>query len=153
MAYKIRKQKKSAINVLALDWKQAQKIRVDRNKKLFDENMAEYNKEKGIRVGDYIEMPSGKITRVTYIWRDEKNKQFQIQTGGDVNGSYYLGKGYADYSGSLDSGYKVEDTKFTPTKKKKLGNVWVFDNDIAQAGGGVDKQVPFRVFKANKEAE
>lgn len=107
-----------------------------------------YNNIRGIRIGDYIQMSPTKFTRVTHIHPDG-----QIQTGGGSgSGGYYLGDGHMSYSGGLDSGFYITD--LIETDKQKLGGVWFFHNDFATAGGGVDFNMMFRVFKLkNKDIE
>jgi len=119
------------------------------NLKLFHKKEKEYNKEPGIRVGDWIK-DGDKYSRVTYIWRDEHDKPFQIQDGGDAGGSFYLDGSYVSYSGSLDSGYDTTKTEFRKLNYTRIGRVWFFKHDFATAGGGIDYLMKFRVFEVKK---
>ena len=118
----------------------------EKQKPIFKENLDVYNKKKGVRVGDYITDDKGNYTRVTYIWRNEKDVPLRIQTGGN-SGSYYLGKGYISYSGSLDSGYEPQEISKLPVGKKK-GDFWTFKNNLSGADRGISASSDFRVFKA-----
>lgn len=97
-----------------------------------------FDKRTGPRVGDYLELPYGILTRFTHAWDDG------IQIGGGSS-SYYLGNGYISYSGGLDP--SIEYSAIVPTDKKKDGVIWFFHGDSAGGGRGVYSTIPFRVFK------
>lgn len=137
----------SAVKRLRAQWEVQRDIVRKDNLPLFRKRVAMFNRRSGIREGDYIKEKNGNFTRVTHIWRDEKRRPFQIQTGGSKFGQYYLGDGYVEYSGSLDHGYEVPKTKLKNMGYEKLGNVWFFRNNYATAGGGIDYMMKFRVFK------
>jgi hypothetical protein len=115
----------------------------EKNQKILEDRAALFNKDPGPRVGDFIELPvtdirQGNMTRITYHWTD------YVQTGG-MSGSYYLSiLGFMDYSGGLDPGVKVQF--LSNTGKTKNGSCWFFDDDLPRAGGGVNVQIPCRVF-------
>jgi len=88
-----------------------------------------------------------KMSRITYIWRDEHNKILCIQDGGAEYGGFYLGDGYASYSGGLESGIK-SPFKLKLLRKRRKGRIWFFDGDIWGADRGVYFEVPFRVYRA-----
>lgn len=117
------------------------------NLPLFKKREKEYNQIKGIRVGDWVKEKNGDFSRVTYIWRDEKGKPFQIQTGGQKHSSFYLGDGYMSYSGSLEHGFEPDKEKVVQLKDSEDGLVWFFRNDYATAHNSVEYMMKFRVFK------
>lgn len=111
----------------------------EHNLKILAERMADFDKKEGPRVGDYLELPYGMVTRFTYDWGEE------IQIGGGSH-SFYLGTGgYTSYSGSLDPGIKKE--YMVDAGYKKDGLVWFFHEGYSGGGRGVYFSVPFRVFK------
>lgn len=116
------------------------------NMQLFKKRERAYNKIKGIRTGDWVK-ENGKYTRVTYIWRDESNHPFQVQTGGNKFGQFYLGDRYISYSGGLDPGFNPDNVKYTQLKERREGSVWLFKNDIHTAHNSVMYMMKFRVFK------
>lgn len=113
-----------------------------RNQDILIKRAIAFNKRKGkeIKVGDVIELPNGKKTRVAHVWDDG-----QIQTA-DGSGSIYLGNGYASYSGSLNSG--VKKSQLTKTTKKSKERFWFFDRDFARGGGGIDVSFDVPVWKS-----
>ena len=121
-----------------------------KNRPIVNANMRKYNKQEGVRVGDFVKSPNGKMYRIAYVWRD-KNGPFQWQIADPpMGGSYYLGPGYVSYSGSLDSGFD-EKTRFKNLGYKRNGRVWIFRRNIAEADNAVEyDDVKFRVFKASK---
>lgn len=120
------------------------------NRPIVRKNMSKYNKIPGVREGDFVKAPNGKMYRIAYIWRDETGA-FQWQVADPrMGGSYYLGDGYVSYSGSLDSGFD-DKTRFRNLGYKRNGRVWIFRRNIAEADNAVDyDDVKFRVFKASK---
>lgn len=137
----------TAVEGLRRDWREHERVKVARNKGLFERFMRAYDKRPGVRVGDYVKDASGAVRRVAYIWRDERGKPFQWQTESGA-GSYSLGDGVVGMSGSLDSGFQ-EGSEFKQVGTKR-GSVWVFDEDVAGAGRGVYSTARFRLFKLVK---
>lgn len=124
----------------------------ERNRPLVNRRMKRYNKIDGPRVGDYVVDKKRDMYRIAYVWRDEKGNplRWQVDSG---SGSYYLGDYGISFSGGLDSGFG-EGTKFKNLGYKRNGSVWVFDENFAGAGRGVDfNDVKFRVYKANRVAK
>lgn len=113
------------------------------NLNILKNRMELYNKKAGVRVGDWLKLPYGLYTRFTHDWGED------IQTGGSHG--FYLGNGYASYSGSLDS--SISKTVLLPTNEIKSGSVWFFDKDISGAGRGVDFEADFRVFELKEGAD
>ena len=111
-----------------------------KNKAIVKKRMARHDRRKGIRMGDYVILKNPKsMSRVTHDWGDS------VQTGGDKDGSFYLGDSGISYSGSLDP--SISKKKFKKTNMKKKGLIWIFDKDFAGAGRGVEYYATFRVFK------
>src|SRR6056297_1776941 len=66
-----------------MDWQKQQEYIRNENMPLFRKLETLYNKKYGVRVGDWIKHKYGTFDRVTYIWRDENDTVFHIQTGGN----------------------------------------------------------------------
>lgn len=115
------------------------------NAEILKSRMAEFNAEKGARVGDFLLLPNGKYDRFTHAWDDH------IQTGGYGNGSYYFGGKWVSYSGGLDPGVKYKDIE--QTEATKDGAVWFFSKNHARAFNAVYYHIPFRVFKLREGAD
>ncbi len=95
----------------------------------------------GPRIGDFIGMEDGTLRRFTHDW-DEAGLQV---TSKGMAGSFYLGKGYLEYSGGLDP--IVPLAHIQEVSGEKDGACWFFDHDIKGAGRGVDTHIPCRIFK------
>jgi hypothetical protein len=119
------------------------------NAGLLRKRLRRFNKRHGPRVGDWIILTNGVMTRFTHDWGIWKGKDLGIQIGDRERsgecGSFYLGDGYCSYSGSLDPCVMRKNIK--RTNKKKLGRVWFFDHDHACADNGVDFRVKLRVYR------
>lgn len=118
-----------------------------KNLHIFIERRKKFNSREGARVGDYLLKPDGKYTRFTYFWECDG----QMQTGGSSGNAYYLGNGYLDYSGSLNSGLNINCLE--QTKELKAGQVWFFKDNRAGAGRGINFSMNFRVFRIREGAE
>ena len=105
----------------------------------------EYNKIKGLRIGDFIHLPDNTYTQITHIW----NQDGQVQTGN--NGSMHLGSGYISRSGSLDSGLNAKDLILT--EETKQGTIWIFHKGFSGANRGVNYKINFRVYKTKPGAD
>jgi hypothetical protein len=112
------------------------------DQQILNGRVEQYNEKAGPRVGDWVLLVGEKeMRRLTYDWGDS------IQTGcvaGD-SGSFYLGNGYISYSGALDP--SIPKAELIQVDETRGGRVWIFHRDFAQAGGGVEASIPFRVFK------
>lgn len=109
------------------------------------ERIAEWGKIAGPRVGDFCELADGTVRRFTHDWGD--SLQTTCGTGhpcaGDV--SFYFGKGYMSFSGSLDSSIPKE--QFSSVNEMREGSAWFFHHDWAKAHNGVYFKVPCRVYR------
>lgn len=113
------------------------------NQEILKARLEAFNKKTGPRVGDFLRIGDF-YTRFTH------NHGETIQTGGHESSSYYLGNGYASYSGGLDPGVKTSDLILT--QEEKEGSVWFFSNDWAKADNGVYFKIPFRVYTIKEGA-
>lgn len=108
------------------------------NENILVERQAILDTIEGIRVGDFVKC-GDKIARVAHHWGD----RVQL-TDGRYSGSFYLGRGYISYSGSLNSGIEVE--KFHATNEVMEGNVWFFSQDHSMAHNGYYTKAQFKVW-------
>jgi len=115
-----------------------------RNLELLQERSAEFDNRQGIRVGDFLSLPCGRLDRFTHDWGEEIG---EIQAGG--SGNFFLGLGYVSYSGSLDA--SIPKRMLRDSGKKQKGSVWFFDGDFSGAGRGVWMEMEFRVFEIDPE--
>jgi hypothetical protein len=102
----------------------------------------------GPRVGDYVRFADDVTRRISYIWRDEHDQAFNVQTSD--GGSFYLGNGYVSFSGGLYDG--VEPSSLSGGDRKMLGSVWFFHHDQHMAHNGVDAEIPFRLYRCSEVA-
>lgn len=121
-----------------------------RDQAILDARQAAFLAVTRIKVGDFVRFPDGSERRATYVWPDEQGNADGIQTG-SVYGSYYLGDGYMDYSGSL---YHCQDARqFERTGEFKQGRAWFFHHDYHRAFGGIDVLVNCPVWICREEAK
>jgi len=97
------------------------------------------NKRTDILVGDYLEMPDGSISRVTYCHDNG------VQDGGGSGSFYLCSSGNASYSGGLD-GIKPFD-KIKPTNRTKKALFWIFGQNWAGANRGFYFYIDVKVWK------
>jgi len=121
----------------------------ERDAEILRAREAAFNRVAGPRVGDFLKTPAGYL-RFTYEWEDAIQTTDRPSESGE-SGSFYLGNGYASYSGSLDSG--VPKTEIVPTSEVKSGRFWFFHHDWQQAHNGVDFTLPCRVFQRVQTGE
>lgn len=119
----------------------------DRDREILDERRAAYFERKGIQSGDFVRFSDGTLRRVSHVWTDEQYSPEIIQTSGGGDMSFYLGKGYMSFSGSLHPG--LDAALFTPTDELMDGYAWFFHHDMSMAHNGVNVTVPCRVWLAN----
>lgn len=115
------------------------------NLQLLHNKLEERGKTIAPLVGDYLLLPYGIYTRFTHIWED------RAQTGGGSNSFYLCSNGDCSYSGSLDSGVKLDEIELT--QEVKEGEIWFFDKGISGADRGVHYAIPCRVFKPKEGAD
>jgi hypothetical protein len=103
----------------------------------------------GPRVGDYVRFADDVTRRISYIWRDEHDQAFNVQTS--KGGSFHLSRfGYVSFSGSLHNGVAPET--LSDTGRRMLGSVWFFHHDQRMAHNGLDTEIPFRIYRCSEVA-
>ncbi len=102
--------------------------------------LAAWNEREGPRVGDWINMRDGTRRRFTHDWGDG----LQTTTPQFGLGSFYLGDGYADYSGALDPTVMRENIE--ATSEISPGDFWFFHHNFWGAGRAVNVELSCRVF-------
>lgn len=122
---------------------------VERNAAILASRMTELDRLPGPRVGDYVEFADGKVRRVSHAWEWQADGPLGSYQTSD-SGSWYLGNGYVSFSGGLYCG--VPGSTLTVTKEKRLGRVWFFRNNWAEAHNGVETEADFRVYKCSEVA-
>lgn len=104
------------------------------------------------RSGDFVIFADGVTRRVSHVWdweaSDDGPAVYDCQTS-DC-GSWYLGVGYADFSGGLFG--SVPASTMTLTEERREGRCWFFHHDYAGAHCGVDALALFRVYTCSEEA-
>jgi hypothetical protein len=108
-----------------------------RDQDIAEQRIKKWNECPGPRVGDYCIMPDGTYERFAYEWPEG------LQTC--INGSFYLGDGYASMSGGLNP--TIPKCQIVLTKKVKNGYFWIFHHDQWQADNGINLMTECRVFK------
>lgn len=116
------------------------------NEELLDNRTTLRDGQTGPRVGDYVLFPDDMprdglyeryIERISHDWGDG------VQTS--PGGSWYLGDGFASFSGSLNS--TIPKARLEDTGETKLGSFWFFKGDYARAHNGVDVMASCRVYR------
>ena len=108
-----------------------------RDQEIAEQRIKKWDECQGPRVGDYCIMPDGTYERFAYDWGDA------LQTC--INGSFYLGDGYASMSGGLNP--SIPKSQIFPTGEIKKGWFWIFHHDYWTAHNGVNLRAGCRVFK------
>lgn len=104
------------------------------------------------RSGDFVLFVDGVTRRVSHVWDWAADAAgpaiYDVQTSD--GGSWYLGEGYASFSGTL---YRsVPASTMTLTDERREGRCWFFHHNFWGADRGVDVQATFRVFTCREEA-
>jgi hypothetical protein len=104
-------------------------------------------------VGDWVIFADGVERRVSHVWDWPADAEgpaiYSIQTSD--GGSWHMGEdGSVSFSGSLHAG--VPGDTFSDAGELRLGGVWFFHHDYWTAGGGVDTQVDFWVWRCSLPA-
>ena len=103
------------------------------------------------RVGDYIRFADGTERRISHLWTELGGWDMEDAAQTSDGGSFYLGDGYATFSGSLFGGTPL-DKLSELVGEKKLGDVWFFHHNVRRAYNGVDTSIPFRIYISTEEA-
>lgn len=112
----------------------------ERDRAILAERQAAWNERTGPRVGDFVRFPDGSMARFTHDW----GESIQISCT-KYGGSFYLGHGYASYSGGLEPGIKKEF--LVETNETEIGRFWFFHRDWAEAHNGVNVDLGCRVYE------
>lgn len=120
----------------------------DRDQGIVDQRMSALDAQPGPRVGDFVIFADGTERRISHDWGDA------LQTSdltGLWSGRFYLGNGFASFSGGLHPG--IPAATFTDTGETRDGSAWIFHHDVRRAHNGVDFTAPFRVFRCSQVAK
>ena len=120
----------------------------ERDVAIVQARMNEMDARQDPRVGDYVRFASGELHRISYHWTDGEGWDGGVQTS--EGGSFYLGKGYCDFSGSLHP--CVPTDSLSLTDERKAGAVWIFHHDHHTAHNGVTFAPDFRVYACELNA-
>jgi hypothetical protein len=112
------------------------------DRRILADRRATFDALSGPRCGDYVRFACGRLRRISHLWDDG------VQTS--HSGSWYLGQGFADFSGSLFS--SVPNSTLQLTDELQDGEFWFFSHDCWQAHNGVDFTMPCRVYSCSRPA-
>ena len=107
------------------------------NERILEERRQAFDLFNMPRVGDYVTFPDGHEERISHDWTED------VQTSS--GGSWYLGKGYASFSGGLNAAIPV--ARLELTDEKRGGRFWFFDRDWWRASAAVYVTIPCRVYR------
>ncbi|MHB8618421.1 MAG: hypothetical protein ACYDAG_02440 [Chloroflexota bacterium] len=111
---------------------------------ILGKRMAVFDARPGPRVGDYVIMPDGGKERFSHDWGDDDG----LQTA--RGGSFYLGDGYASFSGTLNP--IIKRNRLIDTGAREDARFWFFHHDHHIGHNGVDVEAPVRVFVVSNAA-
>jgi len=115
-----------------------------RDAEILNKRESSFNSVTGPRVGDFLKTPDG-VLRLTHDWGDSIQTTVRAKHPCYGDASFYLGDGYASFSGSLDSA--IDKTLLRDTGETMPGSFWFFHHDFAGAGRGVHCKMACRVFE------
>jgi hypothetical protein len=117
----------------------------DKNAAILKERQAAFLARTQPKRGDVIRHSDGKLSRMSHVWDDG------VQTTISINsGSFYLGDGYMEYSGGLESSIPMD--KFTRTNETMPAPAWFFSNGEVKAHNGIDVMVNCPVWECDAPA-
>lgn len=123
----------------------------DFNKGILSERQRARTSRSGIMQGDFIRS-GDKLARVTHVWQgdgiptDKETAQTTVFSDDGEGGSFYLSaSGGCSYSGSLESGVRIDHLK--DTGETREGRCWFFHHGISGGGRGVSATVRCRVWE------
>ena len=116
---------------------------------ILNRRIGAYTVSAGPTEGDFVDFADGVTRRISFItpldWLPECDS---VQTS--KGGSFYLGNGYASFSGSLCPG--VKRGTLTDKGEWRNGACWFFHHDHHRAHNGVEVSAPFRVYRCSESA-
>ena len=97
-------------------------------------------------VGDYIRFSDGTFARFTHDWNDSlQTTVYRSDHPCLGDSSFYLGEGYASFSGSLAPSIPLANIK--PTDAWKDASFWFFHHNWATAHNGVHFTMPVKIYE------
>jgi hypothetical protein len=113
--------------------------KIKENSAIILSRIQKYHHYKGPQVGDYLFLKDKGYIRFAHEWDDD------MQTANGF-GSFYLAEnGKASMSGGLNSG--IDKKLIVVTNEIKPAEFWIFDRDIARAGGAYNFLFNVSVYK------
>lgn len=112
----------------------------DRDEQIRLELLRHWTAKRGPRVGDFVIMRDGRLSRFTHDWGDTIQTMWH-----DGPGSFYFAGWYCSYSGGLDPG--VNTSELVDTGELRDGLVWFFHHGESGAHRGVSCAIPCRVYR------
>lgn len=106
------------------------------NEQILESKLESYNADPDPRVGDWVEFPVGNPERISYDWGDG------VQTS--IGGSFYLGDGFASFSGALNP--VISKDKLVNTGEVRNAFFW-YCGVHYQPGEGIRTMIPVRVYR------
>lgn len=103
-----------------------------------------FNQVTGPRVGDFLKTADG-FLRFTHDWGESIQTTVGPKHPCHGDSSFYLGNGFADFSGSLDRA--IDKTLLRDTGETMEGSFWFFHHNHACAENGVYFRMACRVFE------
>jgi hypothetical protein len=108
------------------------------NEEILTERVELFDQQIGPRVGDYIRLKSGKLTRIT---------SSGMSTGGEDGGSYYLNElGNFSYSGGLHN-INISKHDLVDTGETIDGPIWFFNNGIMRPRNKAEFNIQCRIYE------
>jgi hypothetical protein len=108
--------------------------------------LAAFNRQPGLRCGDWLEFPGGQLRRVAMADRDEDGNLFLVQPGYD--GCFYHLSPCGVTMGNGTLYRNVPPDAITPTGRARSGDFW-----FSRGGSGrIWAAGPFRVFTCTATA-
>src|SRR5947207_14894030 len=89
--------------------------------KILAERERQFNQVAGPRVGDFLRVPDG-VLRFTHDWGDSIQTTVGSKHPCHSDASFYLGDGYASFSGSLDPA--IDKARLRDTGEPLEGSFW-----------------------------
>lgn len=116
-------------------------IRFDeRDEVLRQQGLVYWQKAKGPRVGDYVEMPGGDLKRICELYAD----RFQLAEP-RFGSSFHWAFWYCSHSGGCGDVFPLDC--LTDTGRHADGTVWFFHHGQSGPHRGVTCSIPCRIYR------